>query len=56
MLETKAIIKDNIFDVIKYLLALWKTLRYDRTEKKNLTCFPGLVRCYLEETKCSVDS
>ena len=51
MLEPEAIINDNIFDVINDLSALWKTRRYDRTEKKDFTCFSCLVSMLFWRTK-----
>ena len=51
MLEPKGIINDNIFNVINDLLPLTKTRRYDRTEKKNFTCFPCFVSLFFRRTK-----
>ena len=51
MLEPKGIIDDNIFNVINDLLPLTKTRRYDRTEKKNFTCFRCFVSLLFRRTK-----
>ena len=51
MLERKAITNNNILDVFNDLLALWKTLQHNRTEKKNFTCFPSLVSVLFGKTK-----
>ena len=43
ILKLKVIINDNIFDIINDILALWKAVRYKRTEKNNVANFGGLV-------------
>ena len=51
MLEPKGMIDDNIFNVINDPLTLTKTRQYDRTEKKNFTCFPCFVLLLFQRTK-----